>query len=147
MAASKYKIIFADNRQDFRVIALFLSVLSFATFLVSAHLISFLFICIAAVLAFLLFYKITQDTTPLSGTLLLDCEDNYIEVHSERAVSGHIISAQLQFSVLSLKIRTTQEKSETIQFLASAMSEKDWRRICRFALNEKDPILKNDSNI
>jgi hypothetical protein len=124
-----------------------LSVLSFATFLVSAHLISFLFICIAAVLASLLFYKITQDATPLSGTLLLDCEDNYIEVHSEKAVSGQVMSANLQFAVLSLQVRTIKQKTETIHFVASSMSEKDWRRMCRFALNERDPILKNDSNI
>ena len=144
---SKYKIIFADNRQDFRVIALFLSALSFATFLVSAHLFSFLFISIATVLAFLLFYKITQNTTPLSGTLLLDCADNYIEVHSEKVVTGNLNSAQLQFSVLSLKIRISQEKSETIQFVASSMSEKDWRRLCRFALNKKHTNPQSDPNI
>ncbi|WP_390440868.1 hypothetical protein [Pseudoalteromonas sp. MTN2-4] len=124
-----------------------MSVLSFATFLVSAHLISFLFISIAAVITFLLFYKITQNTTPLSGTLLLDCADNYIEVHSEKAVSGQVMSANLQLAVLSIQVRTIQQKTETIHFVASSMSEKDWRRMCRFALNERNPILKNDSNI
>lgn len=84
---------------------------------------------------------------PLRGMLLFDCEDNYIEVHSEKAVSGQVISAKLQFAVLSLNVKTIQQKSETMHFVASSMSEKDWRRLCRFALNERHPILKNDSSI
>ena len=85
--------------------------------------------------------------TPLRGAILLDCEANYIEVHCERPLSGQVISAQLQFSVLAIKIRTIQKNSDTIFFTASSLSEKDWRRLCRSVLNDYNTNPQNDPSI
>ncbi|RXF06124.1 hypothetical protein [Pseudoalteromonas phenolica] len=137
MAALKYKIVFQNNRQDLRAIALVLLVISFVTFLVTAHLYPFLFICLAALLAFYVNHLHIKNTTPFCGTVLFDTQDNYIEIHSVNRVCGQVVCAKLQFLTLSIKIRTSEQKDKTVQFVASSMIDRDWRRLCRFALNEQ----------
>jgi hypothetical protein len=114
--------------------ALILLVICFITFNIFPHLISFIFISLAAITTLYLLNKWTLNTTPSHGFLLLDCKNHYLEIHADTIVSGHIIAAELMFSVLSLKIKDPLSKRKTVNFVASSMTEQDWKRLCRVAL-------------